>query len=115
MNPAVQAAVEQEGVAAVVDEQKEFEPEKRLGLVVWLHSMKPLKQLKRHGHIHYVSRKMKYVYLYCDLDRAEEVMRRLNSINAVKHVEQSMRPFIKTEYQTKAPKEVKKEEYKMGI
>ncbi|AOM83293.1 YlbG family protein [Salisediminibacterium beveridgei] len=99
----------------MVDEKEEFEPEKRLGLVVWLHSLKPLKQLKRHGHIHYVSRRMKYVYLYCDIDRVEEVTKRLLSINAVKSVEQSMRPFIKTEYQSKAPKEAKKEEYKMGI
>lgn len=115
MIAAAQAAVEQGGVAAVDNHQEDFQAVERIGLVVWLHSMRPLKQLKRHGHIHYVSRKMKYAYLYCDMQRVEEVTRRLESINAVKYVEQSMKPYIKTEYQKKVPKEEKKEEYKMGI
>ncbi|ADH99142.1 YlbG family protein [Salisediminibacterium selenitireducens] len=94
--------------------QEDFQAVERIGLVVWLHSMRPLKQLKRHGHIHYVSRKMKYAYLYCDLQRVEEVTRRLESINAVKYVEQSMKPYIKTEYQKKGSKRRKERRIQNG-
>lgn len=87
----------------------------RVGLAVWLHSMKPLKQLKRHGHVHYVSKKMKYAIVYCNENELAQTIEKLESINAVKQVEQSMRPWIKTEYQSALPEKEKNDDYKMGI
>ncbi|SER51337.1 YlbG family protein [Salisediminibacterium halotolerans] len=87
----------------------------RVGLAVWLHSMKPLKQLKRHGHVHYVSRKMKYAVVYCDEESMTETIEKIASISAVKHVEPSMRPWVKTEYQSAVPDKEKSDDYKMGI
>lgn len=87
----------------------------RVGLAIWVQSLKQVKQLKRFGNIHYVSKKMKYVILYCDVDRADENISKLESFHFVKNVSKSMRPWIKTEYQNSIPDKEKKDDYKMGI
>ena len=87
----------------------------RVGLAVWLHSLKPVKQLKRHGHVHYVSKKMKYAVVYCNEEEMEKTIEKLKSLNAVKEVERSMRPWVKTEYQSSVPDKEKNDDYKMGI
>ena len=47
------------------EETKEtFEIQKRRGLIVWVYSLRQLKNLRRFGFVHYVSRKMKYVVMY---------------------------------------------------
>ncbi len=43
-----------------------FAMKQRQGLVVWVYSLKQLKTLRRYGAIMYVSRRLKYVYLYLD-------------------------------------------------
>ncbi|WP_416151061.1 YlbG family protein [Salipaludibacillus sp. HK11] len=87
----------------------------RVSLAIWVQSLKQVKQLKRFGNIHYVSKKMKYVILYCDEDRVDETINKLQSFHFIKKVSMSMRPWIKTEYQNSVPPKVKKEDYKMGI
>jgi uncharacterized protein YlbG (UPF0298 family) len=87
----------------------------RVGLAVWIYSLKQVKQLKRFGNVHYVSKKMKYVILYCNEERVDETINKLRSLNFVKDVSMSMRPWIKTEYQNSIPDKEKKDDYKMGI
>ncbi|SDN24426.1 YlbG family protein [Alkalicoccus daliensis] len=87
----------------------------RVGLAVYIQSLKQVKQLKRFGHVHYASKKMKYVILYCDLDKSEDVMNKLQRLSFVKKVSLSMRPWIKTEYQGLVPDREKKDDYKMGL
>lgn len=89
----------------------------RVGISVWVQSLKQVKQLRRYGNIHYVSKKMKYVVMYCDEERVEQTMTKLKSFHFVKDVSMSMRPWIKTEYQQRSvPDEKEKEyDYKMGI
>ncbi|MCD8509265.1 MAG: DUF2129 domain-containing protein [Bacillus sp. (in: Bacteria)] len=87
----------------------------RVGLAVWVQSLKQVKQLKRFGHIHYISRKMKYVVMYCDEANVEETMNKLRSFHFVKEVSMSMRPWLKTEYQNSVPDKEKEYDYKMGI
>jgi len=87
----------------------------RVGLAIWVQSLKQVKQLKRFGNIHYVSKKMKYVILYCDEERVDETMNKLESFHFVKKVSMSMRPWIKTEYQNSVGEKAKKDDYKMGI
>ena len=41
---------------------------KRQGMVVWLHSLKQSKALRKFGNVHYISRKMKYAVIYCDMN-----------------------------------------------
>ncbi|WP_458414009.1 YlbG family protein [Schinkia sp. CFF1] len=87
----------------------------RQGIIVWVHSLKQVKQLKRFGNIHYVSKKLKYVVIYMDMDRIEETAERIKSLSFVKKVELSYKPFLKTEYENSKPDKAKEYDYKIGI
>lgn len=87
----------------------------RQGIAVWLTSLKFAKQLRRFGNIHYVSKKMKYVILYCYQDEVAEIVERLQSFHFVKEVQPSMRPFLRTEFENAKPDKAKEYDYKMGI
>ncbi|WP_017727180.1 YlbG family protein [Halalkalibacterium ligniniphilum] len=87
----------------------------RQGLAVWLTSLKFARQLRRFGNVHYVSKKMKYVVLYCDQDRLEETIQKLESFHFVRDVQRSMRPLLKTEFQNAKPDKAKEYDYKMGL
>jgi uncharacterized protein YlbG (UPF0298 family) len=73
----------------------------RSGLIVWLHNTKHVKLLKRFGNIHYVSKKMAYAVLYCDSDKREQVMQRLERQKFIKRVDYSFLGELKTEYTKK--------------
>lgn len=88
--------------------------EKRQGLIVWLHSLKHVKLLRKYGNIHYVSKRMKYVVLYCDMEQIEQIAEKLSSFSFVKHVEPSYKPFLKLEFESKVDK-AKEYDYKMGL
>lgn len=75
-----------------------LEVTKRQGLVVWVYSLKQLKALRHYGTVIYASRRMKYVYLYLDMDQIDETIAKLKKLRFVKAVEKSERPFIATEY-----------------
>jgi len=87
----------------------------RQGLVIWLYSLKHAKMLRRFGNVHYVSKKLKYVVLYCNLDDIDEIMGKLSSFSFVKKVEPSYKPFLKMEYENSTPDKAKEYDYKMGI
>lgn len=87
----------------------------RQSVIVWLHSLKQIKQLRRYGNIHYVSKKLKYVVIYMDMDRIEDTMDRMNSMSFVKKVEPSYRPYLKTEFENSRPDKAKEYDYKIGI
>lgn len=97
-----------------------FEGEKsmfvqRQGLVIWLYSLKQAKMLRRFGNVHYVSKKLKYVVLYCNQDEISGIMEKLTSFSFVKKVEPSYKPFLKMEFENSAPDKAKEYDYKMGI
>jgi len=87
----------------------------RQGLVVWLYSLKQAKMLRRFGNVHYVSKKLKYVILYCNQNEIEDIMSKLNAFSFVKQVEPSYKPFLKMEYENSSPDQAKEYDYKMGI
>ena len=64
-------------------EEKEFTLQERRCLIVWVYTLKPLKQLRRYGLIHYVSRKMKYVVIYMNEENIESNMLFVVSINRI--------------------------------
>lgn len=88
---------------------------KRQGVAIWLHSLKNVRQLRKYGNIHYVSKKMKYVILYCDQNEVEALVSRLKSFPFVKKVEVSKLPFVSTEYKNAKPDKAKEYDYRMGI
>ncbi len=55
-------------------EGKHLEQQERQALVVWLYTLKPIKQLKKFGNIHYISKRLKYIYLYVVEDEVESVI-----------------------------------------
>lgn len=87
----------------------------RQGLIVWVHSLKQVKQLKRFGNIHYVSRRLKYVVIYMDMERVADATERIKSLSFVKKVEPSYKPFLKTEFENSKPDKAKEYDYKIGI
>ncbi|MFC6180719.1 YlbG family protein [Lactiplantibacillus daowaiensis] len=72
----------------------EFTVKPRRALIVYLHSMKQVRQLKRFGTIQYQSRKMHYVVLYLDEAQVQPATVKLNKLNFVRRVEPSYRPDI---------------------
>lgn len=70
----------------------------RRGLIVWVYSLKQLKNLRRFGYIHHVSRKLKYVVLYVDDADVETTISRIDKQFFVRSVEISMRPDINMDF-----------------
>lgn len=66
----------------------------RRGLIVWVYSLKQLKNLRRFGYVHHVSRKQKYVVLYVDDIDVDETINRIEKQFFVRSVDKSMRPDI---------------------
>jgi uncharacterized protein YlbG (UPF0298 family) len=87
----------------------------RQGLIVWLHSIKQAKMLRRFGNVHYVSKRLKYVVLYCNQDEIEDLQGKLETFSFIKKVEPSYKPFLKIEYENAKPDKAKEYDYKMGI
>ena len=87
----------------------------RQGLIVWLNSIKQAKMLRKFGNVHYVSKRLKYVVLYCNQNEIEELTAKLTSFSFVKKVEPSYKPFLKIEFENSKPDKAKEYDYKMGI
>lgn len=87
----------------------------RQGIIVWLYSLKQAKMLRRFGNVHYVSKRLKYVVLYCDLEETKDLIEKINSYSFVKRVEPSYKPFLKMEFENSKPDKAKEYDYKMGI
>ncbi|MFD1735695.1 YlbG family protein [Bacillus salitolerans] len=89
--------------------------EKRQGIIIWLQHLKNIKNLRRFGNIHYVSKRLKYCVLYCDMNDTEQIMKKIQVLPFVKSAEPSYKPFIKTEYENSRPDKAKEYDYKIGI
>ncbi len=75
-------------------EEKEFTLQERRCLIVWVYTLKPLKQLRRYGLIHYVSRKMKYVVIYMNEENIDQ-------LHFVRSVDKSYRPDVEMNFAEK--------------
>ncbi|AIW83686.1 hypothetical protein S3E15_03311 [Bacillus mycoides] len=83
----------------------------RQSMIVYLHSLKHAKILRKYGNIHYISKRLKYAVVYCDMEQIEHMMQKLNKLPFVKKVEQSYRPFLKTEFENSRPDRAKEYDY----
>ncbi|MRX71710.1 DUF2129 domain-containing protein [Bacillus lacus] len=88
--------------------------DKRQGIIVYMHSLKHVKMLRKFGNIHYVSKKMKYVVLYCDMEIHQQTLEKISSYSFVKQAEPSYKPFLKLEFESKIDK-AKEYDYKIGL
>jgi uncharacterized protein YlbG (UPF0298 family) len=87
----------------------------RQGIIVWLYTLKQAKMLRRFGNVHYVSKRLKYVVLYCDMEETEGLIAKISSYSFVKKVEPSYKPFLRMEFENSKPDKAKEYDYKMGI
>lgn len=87
----------------------------RQGLIVYVHQLKHAKSLRKYGHVHYISRKLKYVVLYCHQDEIEAMQTKIQRLPFVKSVVESYRPYVKTEFENAKPDKAKEYDYKIGL
>ncbi|MDY0396281.1 YlbG family protein [Virgibacillus halophilus] len=87
----------------------------RLGMIVWFHHMKNLKQLKKYGNLIYASKRMKYAVIYVDREDKAEIENKVLRYSFVSNVEWSHKPFVNTTYENAKPDKAKQYDYKMGI
>lgn len=88
---------------------------KRQGIIVWFRQRRNIKQIRRYGHLIYASNKLKYAVLYVDQDKVNEVERKLKRYSFIKKIDQSYKPFIRTQFDKAKPEKEKKYDYQMGI
>nr|WP_300997404.1 YlbG family protein [Exiguobacterium sp.] len=79
-----------------------FELKGRIGLVVYVQSLKQVKALRRYANLYYVSKREKYAFLYTDLEGHETIVEAIGALPFVESVVRSERPFIAETY---APKQ----------
>ncbi|WP_147531893.1 YlbG family protein [Bacillus marasmi] len=87
----------------------------RQGIIVWLYSLKQAKMLRKFGNVHFVSKKLKYVVLYCNQEDVDDLTAKLQAYSFVKKVEPSYKPFLRMEFENAKPDKAKEYDYKMGI
>ena len=81
--------------------EQQFHYQPRCGVIVYLKSLKNIRQLRHYGKIYYVSKKMKYVLLYINQEKLEETLSLLNKQNYVRKALASLKPWVKTDYHSK--------------
>ena len=87
----------------------------RQGLIVYVQQLKHAKSLRKYGHVHYISRKQRYVVIYCNRDELDTLMNKVQRLPFVKNVVPSFRPLLKTEYENAKPDKAKEYDYKSGL
>ncbi|AIF43864.1 YlbG family protein [Virgibacillus sp. SK37] len=87
----------------------------RQSLIVWFQHLKNIKQIKKYGHLIYVSKRMKYAVIYVNQDEIERIEQKLLKLAFVSKIDRSYKPFIETNYENAKPDKAKQYDYKMGI
>lgn len=87
----------------------------RQGLIVYVQQLKHAKSLRKYGHVHYISRKQRYVVIYCNREELDTLMNKVQRLPFVKNVVPSFRPLLKTEYENAKPDKAKEYDYKSGL
>lgn len=72
----------------------EFELIERQALVVWLYTLKQVKNIRKYGHVHFISNRLRYVILYVYRNEQDEIIEKLNKLHFVQKVEVSYRDDI---------------------
>ncbi|WP_044642234.1 YlbG family protein [Risungbinella massiliensis] len=72
----------------------------RLGLAVWVKDLKAARSsLSRLGNVHYISKRLKYIYIYIDFHSAEQMIKRIERMPFVLKVEPSKRKDISLDFE----------------
>src|SRR5690625_6704497 len=87
----------------------------RQGLIVWYRHRRNLSQIRRHGHLVYASRRMRYAVLYVNKSDIDTIEHRLQKLPFVKKEERSYKKLIRTELNKKEIKKAKEYDFHIGI
>lgn len=79
----------------------------RTGYIIWVSDVKAARNLEKYGSVHYISRRMQYVVMYVNAERAEETVKNIRRLSYVRKIERSYRNEIKTEYSSNSPDKTK--------
>lgn len=88
---------------------------KRQGMIVWFQHMRNIKQIKKHGHLIHVARKLKYAVLYVDQSDVDTIENKLLKYSFITKVDRSQKPFVRTEFENVLPDKAKQYDYKIEI
>ncbi|RUT36264.1 DUF2129 domain-containing protein [Paenibacillus zeisoli] len=77
--------------------------QERTGYIIWVSDMKAARNLDKYGSVHYLSKRMHYVVMYVNAERAEDIMKNVRKLSYVRKIERSYRNEIKTEYTKDVP------------
>ncbi|MCV3741692.1 YlbG family protein [Lentilactobacillus hilgardii] len=80
-----------------------FEIQPTIGLIIYLHSLKYVRNLRNYGRLYYVSKRMRYAIIYAEMDDKEETIAKLKTLNYVKQVVPSKLNELVKEVQGKDP------------
>lgn len=75
----------------------------RTGFIIWVSDVKAARNLEKYGSVHYISRRMQYVVMYVNADRADDTMKNIRRLSYVRKIERSYRNEIKNEYSSNVP------------
>lgn len=84
---------------------------KRQGLIVWFQHRKHIKNIRRYGHLMYVSKRMRFAVLYVNQEEIDSIQTALKRHSFVKKVEPSYKPFIDTSFENSKPDQAKMYDY----
>ncbi|QAY65503.1 YlbG family protein [Paenibacillus protaetiae] len=70
----------------------------RTGYIIWVSDLKAARTLEKYGTVHYMSRRMHYVAMYFNAERADDTIRQISKLPFVRKTERSYRNELKTEY-----------------
>lgn len=83
------------------EQQLTFEAVARRGIIVFVYSLKQVRNLRRYGVVHYVSKRMKYVVLYVNETEVDNAVSKLERLHFVREVSLSHRPDIAMNFSDK--------------
>jgi len=87
----------------------------RESLIVWYRHRRNISQIRRHGHLVYTSRRMRYAVLYVNKEEIDKVEKKLNKFSFINKIDRSMKKLIRTNYEKKDSKKNKEYDFHVGI
>lgn len=61
----------------------------RTGYIIWVSDIKAARNLEKYGNVHFISKRMHYVVIYMNADRAEDTVKNIRRLSYVRKVERS--------------------------
>lgn len=80
-------------------EVKKLEIVQREKLIIYLKNMKHERHIRKYGHIVYSNKQHKYVYMYVNADRVDDIVDKLSKLKYVTQISGSPYKYLKKVYE----------------